>query len=68
MAKLNGESAQHSARLAGLEGEQSALGESIRELERLRDDLSGDTASRAAMIGQFEQQNDYLARRIREEE
>ena len=68
VAKLNGESAQHSARLAGLEGEQSALGESIRELERLRDDLSGDTASRAAMIGQFEQQNDYLARRIREEE
>ncbi len=68
IARLNEESAQHSARLAGLEGEQSALRESIGELERLRDDLSGDTASRTAMIGQFEQQNDYLTRRIREEE
>ena len=68
IARLNEESAQHSARLAGLEGEQSALRESIGELERLRDDLSGDTASRTAMIGQFEQQNDYLLRRIQEEE
>ena len=68
IARLNEKSAQHSARLAGLEGEQSALRESIGELERLRDDLSGDTASRTAMIGQFEQQNDYLTRRIREEE
>ena len=68
VAKLNEESAQHSARLAGLEGEQSALRQSIGELERLREDLSGDTASRTAMIGQFERQNDYLARRIQEEE
>lgn len=68
VAKLNEESARHSARLAGLEGEQSALRQSIGELERLRDDLSGDTASRIAMIGQFEQQNDYLLRRIQEEE
>ena len=68
VAKLNEESAQHSARMAGLEGEQSALRQSIDELERLRDDLSGDTASRTAMIGEFEQQNDYLMRRIREEE
>ena len=66
--KLNEESAQHSAMLAGLEGEQSALRQSIGELERLRDDLSGDTASRTAMIGEFEQQNDYLTRRIKEEE
>ncbi|MDE6840219.1 MAG: chromosome segregation protein SMC, partial [Oscillospiraceae bacterium] len=68
VARLNEESAGHSARLAGLEGEQSALRQSIGELERLRDDLSGDTASRTAMIGEFEQQNDYLTRRIREEE
>mgnify|MGYP002509426230 FL=1 len=68
VAKLNEESAQHSAKLAGLEGEQSALRQSIGELERLRDDLSGDTANRTAMIGQFEQQNDYLLRRIQEEE
>ena len=68
VTKLNEESAQHSARLAGLEGEQSALRQSIDELERLRDDLCGDTASRTAMIGEFEQQNDYLMRRIREEE
>ncbi len=66
--QLNEESAQHSARLAGLEGEQSALCQSIDELERLREDLSGDTASRTAMIGEFEQQNDYLMRRIQEEE
>ena len=68
VTRLNEESAQHSARMAGLEGEQSALRQSIDELERLRDDLSGDTASRTAMIGQFEQQNDYLMRRIQEEE
>ncbi len=68
VARLNEESAQHSARLAGLEGEQSALSQSVGELERLRDDLSGDTASRAAMIGQFEEQNSYLTRRIEEEE
>ncbi len=68
VAKLNEESARHSARLAGLEGEQSALRQSIGELERLRDDLSGDTANRTAMIGRFEQQNDYLLRRIQEEE
>ncbi len=68
VAQLNEQSAQHSARMAGLEGEQSALRQSIGELERLRDDLSGDTASRTAMIGQFEQQNDYLMRRIQEEE
>ena len=68
VAKLNEESAQHSARLAGLEGEQSVLSQSVGELERLRDDLSGDTASRAAMIGQFEEQNSYLTRRIEEEE
>ncbi len=68
VSQLNGQSAGYSAKLAGLEGEQSALRQSIGELERLRDDLSGDTASRTAMIGQFEQQNDYLARRIREEE
>ncbi len=68
VARLNEESAQHSARLAGLEGEQSVLSQSVGELERLRDDLSGDTASRAAMIGQFEEQNSYLARRIEEEE
>jgi len=68
VAKLNEESAQHSARMAGLEGEQSALRQSIGELERLRDEMSGDTASRTAMIGEFEQQNDYLARRIKEEE
>ncbi len=68
IAKLNEESAQHSARLAGLEGEQFALGQSVGELERLRDDLSGDTASRTAMIGQFEEQNGYLLRRIQEEE
>ena len=37
-------------------------------MERLRDDLSGDTASRTAMIGEFEQQNNYLTRRIQEEE
>ncbi len=68
VARLNEESAQHSARLAGLEGEQSVLSQSVGELERLRDDLSGDTASRAAMIGQFEEQNSYLTRRIEEEE
>ena len=68
VAQLNEESARHSARMAGLEGEQSALRQSIDELERLREDLSGDTASRTAMIGQFEQQNDYLMRRIQEEE
>ena len=68
VAKLNEESARHSARLAGREGEQSALRQSIGELERLRDDLSGDTANRTAMIGRFEQQNDYLLRRIQEEE
>ncbi len=68
VAQLNEQSAGYGARLAGLEGEQSALRQSIEELERLRDDLSGDTASRTAMIGQFEQQNDYLTRRIREEE
>ena len=68
ITELNEEAAQHSARLAGLEGEQSALRLSIDELERLRDDLSGDTASRAAMIGEFEHQNDYLMRRIQEEE
>ena len=68
MAGLNEESAGYSARLAGLEGERSALRQSIGELERLRDDLSGDTASRTAMIGQFERQNDYLVRRIQEEE
>ncbi len=68
VSALNEESARHSAKLAGLEGEQSALSQSIGELERLRDDLSGDTANRTAMIGQFEQQNDYLLRRIQEEE
>ena len=68
VSKLNEESARYSAKLAGLEGERSALRQSIGELERLREDLSGDTASRAAMIGQFEKQNDYLIRRIREEE
>jgi len=68
VARLNEESAQHSARLAGLEGERSVLSQSVGELERLRDDLSGDTASRAAMIGQFEEQNSYLTRRIEEEE
>ena len=68
VAKLNEEAAQYSARLAGLEGEQSALRQNIGELEQLRNDLSGDTASRAAMIGEFEKQNDYLLRRIREEE
>ncbi len=68
VAELNGESAGYSARLAGLEGEHSALCQSIGELERLRDDLSGDTASRTAMIGEFEQQNNYLTRRIQEEE
>ena len=68
MSALSEESARHSAKLAGLEGEQSALSQSIGELERLRDDLSGDTANRTAMIGQFEQQNDYLLRRIQEEE
>lgn len=68
VAKLNEESAGYSAKLAGLEGEQSALRQSIDELERLRSDLSGDTASRTAMIGQFEEQNDYLMRRIKEEE
>ena len=68
VARLNEESAQHSARLAGLEGEQSVLSQSVGELERLRNDLSGDTANRAAMIGQFEEQNSYLTRRIEEEE
>ena len=68
VSALSEESARHSAKLAGLEGEQSALSQSIGELERLRDDLSGDTANRTAMIGQFEQQNDYLLRRIQEEE
>ena len=68
VSRLNEESAGYSARLAGLEGERSALRQSIGELERLRDDLSGDTASRTAMIGQFEKQNDYLVRRIQEEE
>ena len=68
VAKLNEESAGYSARMAGLEGEQSALRQSIDELERLREDLSGDTASRAAMIGQFEEQNGQLMERIREEE
>ena len=68
VAGLNEKSAGYSARLAGLEGERSALRQSIGELERLRDDLSGDTASRTAMIGQFERQNDYLVRRIQEEE
>ncbi len=67
VAALNEESAQCSAKLAGLEGEQSALRQSVGELERLRDDLSGDTASRTAMIGQFEEQNGYLTRRIEEE-
>ena len=42
VARLNEESAQHSARLAGLEGEQSVLSQSVGELERLRDDLSGE--------------------------
>ena len=68
VARLNEEAAGYAAKLAGLEGERSALCQSIGELERLRDDLSGDTASRTAMIGQFEQQNDYLLRRIQEEE
>jgi len=68
VARLNEEAAQHSAKLAGLEGEQSALSQSVSELERLRNDLSGDTANRAAMIGQFEEQNGYLTRRIEEEE
>ena len=68
VTRLNEEAAQYSARLAGLEGEQSALRQNIGELEQLRDDLSGDTASRTAMIGEFEQQNDYLMRRIKEEE
>ena len=68
VSRLSEESAGYSARLAGLEGERSALRQSIGELERLRDDLSGDTASRTAMIGQFERQNDYLVRRIQEEE
>ncbi len=68
VAGLNEESARYSAQMAGLEGEQSALRQSIGELERLREDLSGDTASRTAMIGEFEQQNDYLLRRIQEEE
>ena len=68
VAKLNEESARHSARLAGLEGEQSAQRQSNGEQERQRDDLSGDTANRPAMIGRFEQQNDYLLRRIQEEE
>ena len=68
VARLNEESAQYSARIAGLEGEQSALRQSIEELERMREEMSGDTASRTAMIGQFEQQNDYLMRRIQEEE
>ncbi len=68
IAGLNEESASCGARLAGLEGEQSALRQSVAELERLREDLSGDTASRTAMIGQFEQRNDDLTQRIREEE
>ena len=68
VARLNEESARHSASLAGLEGERSALCQSIGELERLRADLSGDAASRTAMIGQFEQENGYLTRRIKEEE
>ena len=68
VARLNEEAAQYSARIAGLEGEQSALRQSIEELERMREEMSGDTASRTAMIGQFEQQNDYLMRRIQEEE
>ena len=46
VAGLNEESARYSAQMAGLEGEQSALRQSIGELERLREDLSGDTASR----------------------
>lgn len=68
VTKLNEESAQYSARIAGMEGEQSALCQSIDELERMREEMSGDTASRTAMIGEFEQQNDYLTRRIQEEE
>ncbi len=68
VTKLNEESAQYSARIAGMEGEQSALCQSIDELERMREEMSDDTASRTAMIGEFEQQNDYLTRRIQEEE
>ena len=65
---LNGQSIQCRNRLAGLEGERAASEQNLEELEQLRQDLSGDRDSRAAMIEQFENQNTALLQRIQIEE
>ena len=56
------------ARLAGLEGERAALEQNLSELERLREDLSGDTQARLAMIAQFEEKNQQLAQQVAQAE
>ena len=65
---MGAQAAEHSARVAGLEGERSASQNSLDELERLRQDLSGDRAQRAGMIAQFEQHNEQLALQVSQAE
>ena len=68
LAAVNSKIADCNARLAGLDGERAASVQNLAELEKLREDLSGDTEARLAMIAGFEEKNEELAARIKETE
>ncbi|MDD6160802.1 MAG: chromosome segregation protein SMC [Oscillospiraceae bacterium] len=68
VGELNGLIAQVNAKLAGLDGERAASSQNLSELERLRDDLSGDEADRMAKIAGFEQRNRELQSELEQAE
>ena len=68
LTEINRQIGLRNAELAGLDGERAALEQALGELERLRDDLSGDTEARLAMIAGFEGKNREIDRDIALEE
>ncbi len=60
--------AMYHTELAALEGERSASGQALEELEALRQELTGDREQRQALIRQYQDRNQALSGRILEQE